>query len=401
MNRNNSKQARASYSHERSRGYNRDQHKPRSSLQQQIRPKTISNIQRNPRTISPNEINPNLGLKKKQKRRPWFIWIISLIQICAFIAELIYNWVLTTKPIETDLSRNPLFGPSPFVLINIGACFSPCMHPIDGITDNTSSTNFPCPSTTTWTSNGCTLSDLCGFNGVSNTPNQWYRFILPLFLHVGIVHILFNLIGQILIGGKIERKIGVIRTVVIYFTSGIFGFIFGGNFAAEGLARVGCSGSVFSIIALSFLDLLYHWKLIKNPKRRLIFYLIDIIINLVLGLLPGVDNFSHLGGFCMGLLLGLTLLGSPVNLRRRQIEGTSNEIGNERKAFRKFFYNRPKHWWTWWFVRFLGFAVTVTAFVLLTENFYSRRMQCSWCKYISCLPVNQWCDAGVLRGTKS
>ena len=334
-----------------------------------------------------------------QRRRPWFIWIISIVQICVFIGEIINNWILTGRPIETNLSSNPLFGPSPFVLINMGACFSPCMHSIDGITDNISSTNFPCPNRTTLTSKRCTLTDLCGFNGISNRPNQWYRFILSIFFHAGIVHILFNLFGQILIGGKVERKIGLFRTALIYFLSGIFGFIFGGNFSVEGLIRIGCSGSLFSMIALSLLDLLYNWKIIEHPKRQLIIHLIDIILNFLLGLLPGIDNFSHVGGFSMGLLLGLTILGSPMNLRRREKDRTCNSINNRWNQLRrheKFFENRPKHWWTWWLVRFIAFVLTVTAFVFLTENFYSRRMKCTWCKYISCLPINHWCNIGVL-----
>ena len=408
MSRNTDEQARTFYSNRRSSDFSGQQyrrqtdlnerHTSRYSIQHSMR---TTNSPVDPGTISFNESNPNTTLKKEQKRRPWFIWTISVLQLCAFVAEIIYNGVLTSKPIETDLSRNPLFGPTAFILINMGACFSPCMHSIDGITNNISSTNFPCPNTTSSTSNGCTLSDLCGFNGVSDSPNQWFRFILPLFLHAGIVHILLNLIAQILIGGKIERTIGVVRTVIIYFTSGIFGFIFGGNFSAEGLTRVGCSGAVFSLIALSLLDILYHWKSIKYPKLQLICHLFDIIVNLVLGLLPGIDNFSHLGGFAFGLLLGLTLLGSPMNLRRRETKRTANQTNSNRKNLgccRKFVHNRPKHWWTWWLVRFIALTVTVTAFVLLTENFYSRRMKCSWCKYINCLPVNQWCDIGVLPG---
>lgn len=380
---------------------NSRRHQSRYPIQYPIQTMTTSNRLPNLRTISSNEINLNVTSKKEPKHRPWFIWTISILQICAFIAELIYNGVLTGKPIETNLSRNPFFGPTPFILINVGACFSPCMHFIDGITNNLSSTDFPCPNSTNVTGNGCTLGQLCGFNGVSNPPNQWFRFILPIFLHVGIVHIILNLMGQILIGRKIERKIGVLRTMIIYFLSGIFGFIFGGNFSADGLARVGCSGSVFSLIALSLLDILYHWKSIKHPKIQLALHLVDIIVNLVLGLLPGVDNFSHLGGFAIGLLLGLTLLGSPMNLRRRETKRMLTSTNNNREnlgCFKKFFHNRPKHWWTWWLVRFIAFAVTVTAFVLLIENFYSRRMTCSWCKYISCLPVNQWCDIGVLPG---
>ncbi|CAF5025876.1 unnamed protein product, partial [Rotaria sp. Silwood1] len=301
---------------------------PNNTLQQQMSVRELSKITNNSSNIDQNYgqsmtfslqtelTNNSISEEEEKQRRPWFIWIMSIIQVCVFIVELIYSSLLTTRPIETNISLNPLFGPNPYVLINIGASFSPCMHAIDGITNNVSATNFPCPNSPTLTNTGCTLSELCGFNGVSNTPNQWYRFIISIFLHVGIVHILFNLITQLLIAGEIEKKIGVIRIAFIYFASGIFGFILGGNFAPDGLCRVGCSGSLFAIIALSLLDLLYNWKKTENPKIQLTIHIVNIIINFVLGLLPGVDNFSHIGGFVIGLLLGLAILGSPGNLRR-------------------------------------------------------------------------------------
>jgi membrane associated rhomboid family serine protease len=357
------------------------------------------NHDQNETIMSQTESNTNSISKKEQQRRPWFIWIVSIAQICVFIGEIGNNWGLTNRVLETDLSINPLFGPSLFVLINMGANFPPCMHSIDGITNNVNSTSFPCPNSTTSTSGGCTLSQLCGFNGVSTEPNQWYRFIISIFLHVGIVHILLNLFTQLVIAAEIERKIGLFRIVFIYFTSGIFGFIFGGNFASEGLTRMGCSGSLFAIIAISFLDLLYNWKKTKYRKIQLTIHIVDIIVNFVLGLLPGIDNFSHVGGFCMGLLLG-----SPMNLRRcKKAEDFSidmNELYNSRWD-RKLFHNRPKNWWTWWLIRFIAFAVAVVIFVLLAENFYSRRIKCDWCKYISCLPVNGWCDIGKFNTTNT
>ncbi|CAF3977283.1 unnamed protein product [Rotaria sordida] len=310
------------------------------------------NYRQNRTYMSQSKLNTSSRLEEKQKRRrPWFIWIISIIQLCVFIFELIYNWLLTTRPIETNLSLNPLFGPNPHVLINIGANFSPCMHAIDGITNNVSSTNFPCPNSATLKHTGCTLSQLCGYNGVSSTPNQWYRFIISMFLHVGIVHIVINLLGQLLIAGQIEKKIGIFRIAFIYFASGIFGFILGGNFAPDGLSRVGCSGSLFAVIALALLDLLYHWKKTKYPKIQLTIHLVDIIINFVLGLLPGIDNFSHVGGFVMGLLLGLAILGSPVNLRRRKKPKLFRPIMNDWNNplwYEKLFYNRQRKWWAWW-----------------------------------------------------
>ena len=47
-----------------------------------------------------------------------------------------------------------------------------------------------------------------------------------------------------------EKVIGTIRFAIVYFTSGIMGFTLGANFAGNGIASTGCSGSLFGIIAL-------------------------------------------------------------------------------------------------------------------------------------------------------
>jgi membrane associated rhomboid family serine protease len=51
----------------------------------------------------------------------------------------------------------------------------------------------------------CTLSDICDFFGTTpffsmSAPNQWFRFITPIFIHAGIVHLLLNVIFQINVG---------------------------------------------------------------------------------------------------------------------------------------------------------------------------------------------------------
>jgi len=44
----------------------------------------------------------------------------------------------------------------------------------------------------------CRLNDLCGMGmKEAETPNQWWRFISPIFLHAGIVHIVTNLFFQV------------------------------------------------------------------------------------------------------------------------------------------------------------------------------------------------------------
>lgn len=48
------------------------------------------------------------------------------------------------------------------------------------------------------------------------------------------------------------------------------------------------------------------------PQVAAIFnILVIVIINLVIGILPHVDNFAHIGGFLAGFLLGFILLFEP------------------------------------------------------------------------------------------
>ncbi|TAQ88764.1 hypothetical protein B7494_g2930 [Chlorociboria aeruginascens] len=235
----------------------------------------------------------------------------------------------TGSPIEIKPSFNPMIGPSPWILINMGARYVPCMHNVKGIQDANATISWGCPNTTSTAGETCTLSQLCGFGGKvpnplydgdihqSPEPNQWYRFIIPMFLHAGIIHIGFNMLLQMTLGKEMELIIGPIRFFLVYIASGIFGFVLGGNYAASGIASTGASGSLFGIIALNLLDLFYTWKTRRNPGKELAFIMLDIVISFVLGLLPGLDNFSHIGGFLMGLILGICILHSPDSLRKR------------------------------------------------------------------------------------
>lgn len=300
---------------------------------------------------------------------------------------------------------NPMIGPSTQVLINMGARYAPCMHNIEAIQGATAENPiyFLCPNATS-NDDICPLSTLCGFGGVpdpvfdgnadqSPAPNQWYRFIIPIFMHAGLIHIGFNLLLQWTIGKEMEMAIGSVRFFLVYMSAGIFGFVMGGNYAAEGIASTGASGSLFGIIALTLLDLLYSWSERKSAVKDLMFIILDMVIAFVLGLLPGLDNFSHIGGFLMGLALGVCVLHSPNALRKRLDSGTvyaavqgaetvspsffKNPIG--------FFKGRKPLWWAWWLVRVGALVAIIVVFIVLINNFYKVGQTCSWCKYLSCL----------------
>ncbi|KAI1504231.1 hypothetical protein F5X99DRAFT_372920 [Biscogniauxia marginata] len=384
-----------------------------------------------------------LGMLGSEKRRiPIVVYLFSVIQIAVFIAELVKASQLTGSPIQTTPSFNPMIGPSAAVLINMGARYVPCMKNVDGVQNyvapadvNTVDKGFPwpCPNTTSSDSNDpsnqCSLSELCGFGGVPNPewlgvdglsqspqPDQWFRFIIPIFMHAGIIHIGFNLLLQLTMGKEIERAIGSIRFFLVYLSAGIFGFVMGGNYAGPGISSTGASGSLFGIIAITLLDLLYSWGDRRNPVRELMFIVVQIVISLVLGLLPGLDNFSHIGGFIVGLCLGICVLHSPNFLRRKIGEenfggpsySSVGGTGITSVAFPSFhrnpvgfFKGRKPLWWVWWLIRAGMLILVIVVFIVLLNNFYSNQNNCSWCKYLSCIPVNGWCDIGNINVTYS
>ncbi|RMZ90496.1 hypothetical protein DV736_g2286, partial [Chaetothyriales sp. CBS 134916] len=386
-------------------------------------PKIRTNMQGSPHphirdTPSPEEhMNSDFSWRRRKHKGffsgciPWFVYGISIIQIAVFIAEIIKNSILTGSPIMIHPQFNPMIGPSTYVQINMGARFVPCMRTDPEIQGAQPPISWPCPNTTTSdataASNHCDLSALCGFGGLNDDkPNQWFRFIVPMFLHAGLIHIGFNMLLQLTMGRDMEQTIGTIRFALVYISSGIFGFVLGGNFAAKAIASTGASGSLFGVLALTLLDLIYHWQSRKHPIRDLMWILADVIISFVLGLLPGLDNFSHIGGFLMGLAAGVCILHSPAILRQRigdkllsyrHVEsdidlGTakpSSPISPKRAQdvtkFTKFtkepvgfFKGRKPLWWAWWLMRAGALIGVLVGFVLLLNNFYTYRNTCSW-----------------------
>lgn len=348
---------------------------------------------------------------------PWFTILATSAQVILFIVELVRMGVLTGSPFQTQPYFNPMLGPSTYVLINMGARYVPCMHEIEGATTDTSIL-FPCPNSTTTDTNVCSLNELCGMTGIPIVdgefkPHQLYRIVVPIFLHAGFLHILFNLFLQLSMGIAVERSIGWLKYAIIYMASGISGFLLGANFSPNGIASTGASGSLFGIIATNLLLFIYCGKTntniyaTKHYKSFICIMILEIVVSFVLGLLPGLDNFSHIGGFCMGFLLSIALLQDPSFVYQDGIYTYDADT----PTWRLFVNNwnplnkrSDKILWkvlVWACVRIAALVLAILYFVLLAKNLESQKLEegkdsCSWCKYINCIPVHDWCDIGEI-----
>ncbi|HEX3000311.1 MAG TPA: rhomboid family intramembrane serine protease [Armatimonadota bacterium] len=131
---------------------------------------------------------------------------------------------------------------------------------------------------------------------------QVWRLVTPIFIHFGILHLLFNMLWLRDLGGMIERRRGAWRlaalVIVIAAASNL------GQFYVSGPSFGGMSGVVYGLLG-------YIWMQSKyNPKARLYVHPVTMqmmIIWLVLcftGMLGSVANTVHEIGLGVGLICG-------------------------------------------------------------------------------------------------
>ncbi len=140
---------------------------------------------------------------------------------------------------------------------------------------------------------------------------EYWRFITPIFLHAGIVHLFMNSYFLYSIGKTVESMYGSAKFVFIYMTAGIIGniasFVFLDNWS------VGASGALMGMLGA----LLYYG--VENPsqfKRYFGYNVIStIVINAIFGFTnEGINNYAHFGGLLGGFLAsGIVSLGKPNN----------------------------------------------------------------------------------------
>ena len=129
--------------------------------------------------------------------------------------------------------------------------------------------------------------------------NQYYRLFTGMFLHAGILHLLFNMYALYIIGMQLESFLGKAKYLIVYLLSGIgasmLSIFFSNSFS------VGASGAIFGLMG-ALLYFGYHYRVyLDSVVKSQIIPL--IILNLILGFtISGVDNWAHVGGLVSGVL---------------------------------------------------------------------------------------------------
>jgi rhomboid protease GluP len=133
----------------------------------------------------------------------------------------------------------------------------------------------------------------------TNLHEPW-RFVMAIFLHGSLMHIIFNMWVLMDIGPHIEELYGSARYVFIYVVAGIGGYALSSFF---GHFSVGGSGALLGLIGVLLAVTMGRRSAgMQMLRGQLIRWLIYMA---VWGLMfPGIDNMAHLGGLATGFALG-------------------------------------------------------------------------------------------------
>jgi rhomboid protease GluP len=140
---------------------------------------------------------------------------------------------------------------------------------------------------------------------------QVWRLLTPALLHGSILHIFFNMYALFSLGTSLERYFGRSRFLILYalgaFTGNVASFLF-----TSGSYSVGASTAIFGLIGAEGVFLYQNRKLFGAEARRALGNVIFVAaINLfIIGSLPFIDNWGHIGGLLGGLMF--TSLAGPV-----------------------------------------------------------------------------------------
>ena len=132
---------------------------------------------------------------------------------------------------------------------------------------------------------------------------ELWRFITPALLHGSLPHIAFNMYALLSFGTGLERHFGHGRFLLLYllgaFTGNVASFLF-----TSGSYSVGASTAIFGLLGAEAVFLIQNRKMFAGRFRSAIGNIIFIAaVNLfIIGSLPNIDNWGHIGGLLGGLM---------------------------------------------------------------------------------------------------
>ncbi|WP_199140982.1 rhomboid family intramembrane serine protease [Pedobacter sp. ASV12] len=148
---------------------------------------------------------------------------------------------------------------------------------------------------------------------------QWWRLLSNCFLHIGIIHLLFNMFALVYVSIFLEPMLDRSRFLVAYLLTGILASITSLSWHNLTISA-GASGAIFGLYGV--LLALLCTSLVEQKARKALLISMGIFVayNLVYGLKGNIDSAAHIGGLLSGFVIGFAFVPSLKRAQEPAIE---------------------------------------------------------------------------------
>lgn len=131
------------------------------------------------------------------------------------------------------------------------------------------------------------------------------RLFTPSFIHVGLSHLVGNMLTLYLVGSSIERLYGHTRFFMIYLVGGLFGNLAAAYFSPD-VVVAGASTSLYAMFGILLVLMATSHEI--HERMTAFAYSGIVLINFVYNFIStDVSVAGHMGGLAGGILLGFFL----------------------------------------------------------------------------------------------
>ncbi len=138
---------------------------------------------------------------------------------------------------------------------------------------------------------------------------EWWRVFACVFVHVGTLHLIVNVIGMWFVGRIAEELFGGTRTLALFGVSGFAGAVASYLASPAGISAGG-SGAIFGLLGAVFVELSWHRQRYRTAWRRGMWGGLAVVIVAQVGygfFYPVIDQWAHGAGLAAGAVLAVIL----------------------------------------------------------------------------------------------
>ncbi|WP_333614788.1 rhomboid family intramembrane serine protease [Psychrobacter sp.] len=187
-----------------------------------------------------------------------------------------------------------------------------------------------------------------GANALPYTmDNEPWRLASSAFLHIGLMHLLFNGFAMYFFGQIAEPMFGSAKFLALFLLAAIGGNLLNNYVTWQGILdgtgqpglSAGASGGIMGIGAALLIAALFKIS-VNGMVLNLKSLIIIMGINLVYGFaVPGIDNAGHIGGAVTGLVIALAF---AIAYRQRLAATLQNVPSAAQDIYHTTYINSPR-----------------------------------------------------------